>query len=384
VIRDVLREPRKNGSLLIQISSAPFSLCYIRSRIPMSAKIHGLVVLVVLLLAAPVRLFAGVALLVGEPFGKFGHFNPTGHAAIYLSNICAETPITLRLCRPGEDGTVISRYDRIGGFDWIAVPLIPYLYAVERAADVPATADEVVKAQLRETYRSAQLKELVAQGAQGGDWIQLIGSAYDRKIYGYALDTTPEDDERLVRRLNSRENSRRFNLFWRNCADFAREILNFYYPGAVGRNFIGDFGIMTPKHAAKALIRYSQRHPEGSVRHFVVPQIPGGRSSSKLRGVNESLIRSKKYVVPLVVLQPWVAASAAVAYLSFGRFNPGRHITTACEAAKVAACMVGGEIEAQERGQRAAYTNGNATLPGESLSHAPHTPEQSGPNPATP
>ncbi len=33
-----------------------------------------------------------------------------------------------------------------------------------------------------------------------GDWMQLVGAAYDRSIYGFALETTQEDDERRIAR----------------------------------------------------------------------------------------------------------------------------------------------------------------------------------------
>jgi hypothetical protein len=310
------------------------------------------VLLVFFFVAGSLRLSAGVALLVGEPYGKFGALSPLGHAAIYLSGICAETPTFLRICRPGESGTVISRYGGVAGFDWVAIPLLPYLYAVERPEDVPKAADKTVTERLREGYRREHLRELVPDAPRGempkGGWIQLVGSAYDRHIYGFALETTPADDERLIQYLNSHRNRRKFNLIWRNCADFARQILNFYYPDAVGRNIIGDLGIMTPKHAAKSLVKYSQRRPNLRFTHFAVAQIPGGRSSTRIRGVSESLIRSKKYVVPLVVFQPWVAASAAMAYLFSGRFDPGRYSPVHCESLDVAACMTGAEFGGQQ------------------------------------
>src|SRR5277367_6508350 len=85
------------------------------------------------------RARADAALLMEEPYGEFGAFNPTGHAAVYLNHVCAETPTELRMCRPGELGVVISRYHSVGGFDWIAIPLIPYLYAVDSADQIPAT-----------------------------------------------------------------------------------------------------------------------------------------------------------------------------------------------------------------------------------------------------
>lgn len=316
--------------------------------ISLRAKTQIFALLLLFLLGGVAPLKAEVALLVAEPFGKFGYFNPTGHAAIYISTICAETPTTLRPCEPGEPGVVISRYNRVSGFDWIAIPLLPYLYAVEKPEDVPATADNELISQLRENYRRARLRPLVPDDPKRkvpkGDWRQLIGAAYDRNIYGFAVKTGPEDDARLIQYLNSRENHRRFHLIWRNCADFARNILNFYYPSAVKRNIIGDLGIMTPKQAAKSLVKYTQRHPELNLTHFMIPQIPGKSSSSKLRGVNESLIRSTKYAVPLVVLQPWVAVSATVAYFTFGRFNPGHYEPILCEPSNVPDCVAGKEI----------------------------------------
>lgn len=288
------------------------------------------------------RLTAGVTLLVSEPFGKFGFFSPTGHASIYLSGVCAETPVRLRLCRPGESGVVISRYHRIAGRDWIAVPLLPYLYAVERPEDVPATASAELVARLRDRYRRARLSELVpdAPGDEppGGDWVQLVGAAYDRSIYDFALDTTQEDDERLIQYLNSQPNVKRFHLLYRNCADFARGVINFYYPRALRRSLVADAGISTPKQSGKALVKYCRRRPELNLSHFVIPQIPGLRRSTKVRGVSESLIRSKKYVVPLLVVQPWVAATAGAAYLVAGRFNPDGQPHTICEPANLRTC----------------------------------------------
>jgi hypothetical protein len=60
---------------------------------------------------------AQAALLMEEPYGFFGTVNPTGHTAIYFERICAETPVTLRRCHPGEIGAVVSRYQGINGYD---------------------------------------------------------------------------------------------------------------------------------------------------------------------------------------------------------------------------------------------------------------------------
>ena len=87
--------------------------------------------------------------------------NPTGHAAIYLSRVCAATPTFLRRCEEGELGAVISRYFRIARRDWIAIPLIPYLYAVEQPGDVPIEADSETVALLRDEYRRHHFEDLV-------------------------------------------------------------------------------------------------------------------------------------------------------------------------------------------------------------------------------
>ena len=100
------------------------------------------------------RAYADAALLLAEPYDRPGGFNPVahaGHAGVYLTRVCAATSTVLRRCRAGEAGVVISRYDRVGELDWVAIPLMPYLYAVERAADVPTFATPDVVLTLRDT-----------------------------------------------------------------------------------------------------------------------------------------------------------------------------------------------------------------------------------------
>src|SRR5579872_1052385 len=99
---------------------------------------------------------ADVTLLLEEPYGAFGGMTPTGHAAIYLSRVCAATPVLLRRCRPGELGVVISRYHRIDHYDWVAIPLMPYLYAVDRPEEVPGSIDPKAVAALQDHYRRAE------------------------------------------------------------------------------------------------------------------------------------------------------------------------------------------------------------------------------------
>ena len=101
---------------------------------------RALAQLAVIVLACLSLANASATLLLEEPYGKLGFFTATGHAAVYLSGVCAETPIVLRPCSPGETGVVISRYNGVSSYDWVAIPLIPYLYAVERADELPSSA----------------------------------------------------------------------------------------------------------------------------------------------------------------------------------------------------------------------------------------------------
>jgi hypothetical protein len=291
---------------------------------------------VVLLLLAV--LFAGAhaeareaALLLEEPFGRFGAMTPTGHAAIYLSDVCAESPTELRPCRPDENGVVLSRYHHIDGYDWLAIPLIPYLYAVDDASEIPARADLGLEIRLRDRYRRKHLMDLVPDDPKkeipGGEWIQLIGSAYDRRIYGYAIETTKEQDDTLIADFNDRVNKTLFNFFFNNCANFAANVMNYYYPRAIRRNLIADTGLMTPKHAAKSLVKYEKKHPEIETASFVIEQVPGTiPRSTPVDGVSEALLKSKKYVLPITLLQPFATAGLAVVYLGGGgRFHPDPH-----------------------------------------------------------
>lgn len=292
-----------------------------------TGKILG-VLLFVLFACSSAR--ADASLLLEEPFGAFGEMNPTGHAAIWLDHVCADSPTRLRPCREGEAGVVISRYHRIDGYDWLAMPLLAYLYAVDDISEIPASATPKLELQRRDEYRREHLEDLVPDDPKheipGGEWIQLVGASYDRRIWGFEVSTTPRQDQALIARFNRRRNISHFNLFFNNCANFTQRVLNFYYPHSIHRNFIADLGMMTPKQAAKSLVKYGRRHPGADLRTFVIPQVPGSIDrSTSVDGVVESLIKSKKYVVPLAVLNPWVTGSLVAAYVSDGRFHPDPH-----------------------------------------------------------
>jgi hypothetical protein len=274
---------------------------------------------------------ASATLLMEEPYGKLGFFTATGHAAVYLSGVCADTPVVLRTCKPGETGVVLSRYDGVDGYDWVAIPLIPYLYAVERAEDVPLFADSKMVFFLRDRYRRHRLEGIAPDkidgDAPGGNWYELVGSSYDRTIYGFEIATTAKQDEALIRKLNSSTNVSHFHLVSRNCADFAKDILNFYYPKALHRSIVADVGMTTPKQMAQTLIKFSARHPGIPFSRLVISQVPGSMArSTTAHGVVESFFKSKKYIVPSAVVSPIFVGCVAAVFIGTGagRFDPAR------------------------------------------------------------
>jgi hypothetical protein len=231
----------------------------------------------------------------------------------------------LRRCQPGESGVVISRYSGVEKLDWIAIPLLPYLYAVERTEDVPEWADDIGVNLMRQEYAAAHLGSL-ASGNEEFDrktvWPQLLGTAYIRKIYCFKISTSDEQDDRLIVEYNERQNRSHFNLFTNNCADFAKRLINFYYPHAVKRSISADIGITTPKQIAKSLTAYAHHHDELALSEIIIPQIPGNVHRSHMpRGVVESLLKTKKYAITIVALQPYFLAGVAATYLTMGRFD---------------------------------------------------------------
>jgi hypothetical protein len=293
-------------------------------------KLRKLSAVLLLCLCSTSRTRAGVTLFLGEPYGYDGWLLGTGHSAVYLSRVCAASPVVLRLCAVGESGIVISRYRSVAGYDWVAIPLIPYLYAVEKQEDVPLFADAKLVAFLRDRYRRTHLEllapDLVDAGAPAGGWHELTGASYIRTIYAFEIETSPEHDALLIRKLNNRRNRQRWNLVTANCADFVREVINFYYPHAVHRSIIHDLGITTPKQSARMLSSYSRHHPELQTSTFVIPQVPGTVARSRtVHGILESALTAKKYMLPLFVWHPYIAGSLVAGYLMRGHFNPAKN-----------------------------------------------------------
>ncbi len=276
----------------------------------------------VLLVWGVSRGHAQAALLLEEPYGFFGTLNPTGHTAVYFSRICAETPVKLRRCDPGEQGTVIARYQGIAGYDWVAMPLIPYLYSVEDASEVPERAHPAAVRRMRNLYHEDHLTGLGKDEGNlvHGGWTQLVGASYERRIYAFRFATTEEQDDKIIARLNGRPNRSHFNLVYNNCADFVRFILNIYFPHTFGRHFFPDAWMTTPREMSDRLSRYAKKHPQTELEIFDIPQIPGNRRPSHANKSVTGSLMTTGYVVPIVILNPYVAGGLFVDYLIRGRY----------------------------------------------------------------
>ena len=269
------------------------------------------------------------ALLLEDAAGFSSVLSPSGHVALYFARICADTPTRLRRCGPDELGTVISRYEGIKGRDWLAIPLLPHLYAVEDPLAVPSRVNHKTVAELRQTYHDAQLTVL-GDVPKGGrlmpGWNQLVGMAYERRIYAFRFETTPDQDDALIARLNDSPQVPHFNFITRNCADFVSDILNEYFPGGFKRRILPDAGITMPRQTAYQLERYARKHPEIHLQLMEIPQIPGYRRES---GFSKSIAGSFVFtgdVIPLGLLNPYVAAGLVADYLIWGRYPlPRQH-----------------------------------------------------------
>jgi hypothetical protein len=276
------------------------------------------------LLLSP-RCHAQAALLMEEPYGFFGTVNPTGHTAIYFNHICADTPVLLRRCGPGEMGAVIARYEGMAGYDWVAIPLIPYLYSVEDPAKVPDIVDRETVERFRDNYHEAHLMDLGEHLSPGnlfhGGWTQLIGVSYERRIYAFRFNTTAEQDDAVMDWLNDRANHSHFELLFNNCADFARTVLNHYFPRTFDRSIFPDAGMTTPKQITYKLERYGKKHPELGIAVFEIPQVPGYRHLSRSnKNISESLVTTV-YAIPLAILNPYLAGGLFVDYLVRGHYR---------------------------------------------------------------
>ncbi|HYL61580.1 MAG TPA: hypothetical protein VE077_03085 [Candidatus Methylomirabilis sp.] len=286
-----------------------------------------------LILAAlrPVPARADVGVLLNESLdSSLGRITGSGHSAVYFSRICADSPIKLRLCRPGEDGSVMSNYTTLGEdqpFEWNVVPLSIYLYGVEDPQNRPLFGTSKIKRLLEERYREKYLAGYcdgaVCRKSNSSEWREMVGATLERSIYVFILQTTVEQDEAFIERFNVAPNQNHFNGVTNNCATFSERVVNSYFPHAARADYLNDFFLTTPKAIARSFVHYGQRHPEAHLRVLHFAQLPGTiKRSTEARSGTEQFCRSKKLLVPMVIFADHELPFFAASYLLTGRFNP--------------------------------------------------------------
>src|SRR3984893_15840023 len=297
----------------------------------------------------------------------------SGHTAVYFSRICPESPVKLRLCQPGEQGSVISNYISLGEdqpFEWNIVPVNVYLYGVENPRYRPIIGSQKIKHLLEKRYHENYLSEYCAtescKTSHKAEWREMVGATLERSIYMFVVDTTVQQDLALIEQFNAEANENHFNGMTRNCADFTRRIINTYFPNATGPDYVNDFGITSPKAIARSFTRYAHRHPDAGFRVLHFAQVPGTiKRSSECRGGTEQLVRAKKLLVPMLIFADHVLPFVAASYILTGRFDAQRELeehptieaTEAAHQIKLAKAenndILAEELEADRNQQRA-------------------------------
>jgi hypothetical protein len=292
---------------------------------------------VLLLLCLPARADIGL-MLNAKPNEHveigFAEITGEGHAAVYLSRVCAESPVKMRLCRPGELGSVIQNYvdyKEDQPYQWNVVPLSVYLFGVDELQDKPLFASPEIRTGLQERYRRLHMQEVCTTDECMNDpdanWRDAVAAAFVREIYIFEVKTSVDQDEEFIREFNARENVNHYSGFRRNCADFAKLVVNTYFPHSAHRDPINDFGMTGPKAIARSFAHYAEHHPAMDLRVVRVAQVPGTyKRSSDCKEGTEQTFRSAKWLIPMIAVEAHAVPFLAASYLLTGRFDPNHEL----------------------------------------------------------
>jgi hypothetical protein len=277
------------------------------------------------------RARADVGVVLNESLDEsVDRISSTGHSAVYLSRICPESPIKLRLCGPGENGSVMSNYINMGEdqpYEWNVASLNMYLFGVEDPRDRSLFASYKVKHLLEERYRDRYLATLctteACRNSFKSEWREMVGATLIRGVYIFVIKTTEEQDLHLIAEFNDSQNKNHFNGFTNNCADFTRRVINTYFPKATHPDYLNDFLMTSPKAIARTFTHFAQKHPESELRVYHFTQVPGTiKRSREVRSGTEQLFHAKVFLIPMLVFADYGVPAVAGSYLLTGRFNP--------------------------------------------------------------
>lgn len=194
-------------------------------------------------------------------------------SALYLSQVCTDegSAVKLRTCDEGEGGVVIQRRNAISaeGYDWFAVPVEYYFYAVERANEIPLFVNPKIHAVLAERLPMDFLPGY-------------FGQSFWQTSFLFTFKGTYEDEVAIVQASRTNPDRNKFAALCINCSDLMVSVVRLLYP---------ESGIPTPKALAKGAVQLAQMYnPDGVVFLEEVPQLPGTfrRDSPELRAIKEA------------------------------------------------------------------------------------------------
>ncbi|MGI8770333.1 MAG: hypothetical protein ACR2JE_02745 [Acidobacteriaceae bacterium] len=273
-----------------------------------------------------------IGVLLASPTGiGVSAYTNSGHSGVYFSDVCPASPVRLRMCAPGEQGSVLNAYPdyfEAKRYEWNIVPLSQYLFGTTSRGDALLYASHPLKNALESFAREHYLAPVcggatVCPTVEHAYWRDLTAATMVRDIYIFAARSTRAQDQEFVDWWNAQPNVNRYRSLTYNCANFTQEIVNRIYPHSTHRDLLNDLGMMGPKAAARSFSRYTMRHPEMGfyVRHFV--QQPSALPRSGIaRSGTEAGFHQKKYLLPAALIGDHeVAGSFFVSYFLTGRFS---------------------------------------------------------------
>ena len=278
-------------------------------------------------------------------------YTHAGHSLVYLSGVCAASPVRARLCEAGEQGSVVTTYPdfrEAQAYAWNLVPLSLYLQGSLAPGDRLLFGSRFVKEALEARAREGFFQEVCADDhcpqLPHSFWRDLVDANAVRDIFIFAVRTTREQDQAAVEWLNAKTNVNHYNGFTNNCAVFTSSLVNLIFPHSVHRDFPNDLGMMAPKAAARSFTHWARKRPELGFYSLHFAQQPGSLPRSGVaQSGTETAIHMKKYLIPAALIGDHeVAGSFFVAYFLTGRFGVYKEF-----ARDPSSLTIGPEIEAQ-------------------------------------
>ncbi|RRA47923.1 hypothetical protein [Acidipila sp. EB88] len=300
------------------------------------------------LAAVPARADIGVALADPTTIGV-SEWTHAGHSLVYLSGVCADTPVHARLCAPGEQGSIVTMYPDFHEdqpYSWNIVPLSLYLEGSLVPGERLLYASHNVKRALEQHGRATFLRPVCNHACTDQPhsyWHDLVGSTIDRDLFFFVVHSASSSDElaqdqAIVDRLNDAPNRNQYRTLTNNCSDFTRGLVNSVFPHSVHRDVLNDLAMMSPKAAVHSFTTWAVRHPGLDFYTLHFAQQPGDMPRTGVaRSGTEDGFHMKKYLIPAALIGDHeVAGSFFVAYYCTGRFSLykqyARHAVASTEA----------------------------------------------------